>query len=229
MPYVAKAMAEIGDLDGALTLARTLREAWAVQCVPEDHQVLHEEDWRCRARPGRDQNHVGAESMKVKDRTTTRQAMPKIAQAVCDSGDLLFQARMLAMIAHLQAKAGDFAGARQTADSIPTIKRRDFPGPRDGFYDAIKPGVLALIARLQFDTGDKAGASEGLRQAVAMSHAIEAPGQRIVAQIVIAQTTDRVRRPTTMPELSSMKSSHSPSSSPSHCVRAASRCWRKAR
>ena len=130
---------------------------------------------------------LGAESMKVKDRTKTWQAMPKIAQAVRDCGDLLFQARMLAMIAHLQAKAGDFAGARLTSDLIPTIKHRDFPGPRDGFYDAIKPGVLALIAQLQMDIGDKAGASEGLRRAVAMSHAIEAPGERIVAQIAITQ------------------------------------------
>ena len=44
-----------------------------------------------------------------------------------------------------------------------------------------------MNARLQAEAGDKAGASEGLRQAVALSRAIETAGQKIVAQIVIIQ------------------------------------------
>ena len=188
-PYVAQALAEIGDLDGALTLARTLGKHGRYNAFRMIVTSYAEEVY---GGAGLDLGGIkiilGAESMKVKDRTTTRQVMPKIARAVCDSGDALFQARMLATIAHLQAKAGDFAGARQTIDSIPTIKRSEFPGPGDGFYDAIKPGILALIARLEFDTADKAGASTGLRQALALSRAIEAPDQRIVAQIVIART-----------------------------------------
>jgi beta-lactamase regulating signal transducer with metallopeptidase domain/tetratricopeptide (TPR) repeat protein len=185
--YVAEAMAEIGDLDGALALVRTLGKHGQYS----GFQMIIKAHTEEIAGVGLNLDGIpitlGAESMKVKDRATTRQAMLKIAQAVRDSGDALFQARMLAIIAHLQAKAGDFAGARQTADSIPKIKRGDFPGPSDGFYDAIKPGILALMARVQFDAGDKSGASEALRQALAMSRAIDAPGQKIVAQIVITQ------------------------------------------
>ena len=187
-PYVARAMAEIGDLEGALTLARTLGKHGrhsAFRMIVKSY--TEEDNGGVEFDPGGIKIRFGAESMKVMDRTTTRQVMPKIAQAVRDSGPPLFQARMLAMIAHLQAKAGDFSGARQTVDSIPNIKRRDFPGPSDGFYEAVKPGVLALIARLQFDAGNKASASEGLHQAIALSRAIDAPEQKIVAQIVIVQ------------------------------------------
>ena len=188
-PFVAQALAEIGDLDGALTLARTLGKHGQYSAFRMIVTSYAEEVY---GGAGLDLGGIkiilGAESLKVKDRATTRQVMPKIARAVCGSGDALFQTRMLATIAHLQAKADDFVGARQTIDSIPTIKRSEFPGPSDGLYDAIKPGVLALIARLEFDAADKAGASEGLRQALALSRAIEAPDQKIVAQIVIART-----------------------------------------
>jgi tetratricopeptide (TPR) repeat protein len=188
-PYVARALAEIGDLDGALALARTLEKHGRHSAFRMIIKSYTEEDF---GGVGLDMGGIkivlGAESMKVKERTATRQVMPKIARAVRDSGDVLFQARLLATIAHLQAKAGDFAGARQTIDSIPDIKRSHFPGPSDGFYDAIKPGILALVARVQSDAGDKAGASDGLRQAVALSRTIEAPVQKIVAQIVIGRT-----------------------------------------
>ena len=66
------------------------------------------------------------------------------------------------MLAHLQAKAGDFAGATATAESIPTIKRYDYPGPSDGYYDALKPGMLAIVAQFEFAAGEKAAARERL-------------------------------------------------------------------
>ena len=91
------------------------------------------------------------------------------------------------MIASLQANIGDFVGARHTANSIPDIKRAEFPGPSDGFYDAIKPAMLATIAQHLFDAGDKVGPSECLRQAIAQAWAIETADQNVVAQIVIAQ------------------------------------------
>jgi tetratricopeptide (TPR) repeat protein len=91
------------------------------------------------------------------------------------------------MLAHVQAKAGDFVGAIGTAEFIPTIKRKDFPGPSDGFYDAIKPGTLAIIAQLQFEAGEKAGASERLRQAMTLTRAIETADQKVVSQILIVR------------------------------------------
>jgi len=188
MTYVAGARAEIGDLDGALGLAQTLGKYGRSAALEEIVESFAEDDFHgARNDPAGVKILIGAESMKVKDRATTRQAMPKIAQAVRDTGDTLLQARMLSMIANLQVKAGDFAGARQTADSIPNIKRKDFPGPSDGFYDAIKPATLAINAWLQAEAGDKGGASEGLRQAISLSRSVETADQKIVAQIVIVQ------------------------------------------
>jgi hypothetical protein len=92
------------------------------------------------------------------------------------------------MIATLQAEAGDFAGARQSAESIPSLKRTELPGPNAGFYDAIKPATFAIIAELAFDAGDKTGAHDFLRRALALSWAVETSDQRIVAQIVILRT-----------------------------------------
>jgi hypothetical protein len=91
------------------------------------------------------------------------------------------------MIANLQAQAGDFAGARQTAESIPSIKRSSFPGPSDGFYDAIKPATLAMNAQIQAEAGDRAGASEAFHRAIELSRVIETGGEKVVAQIVIIE------------------------------------------
>ncbi len=89
------------------------------------------------------------------------------------------------MLAHLQAMAGKFDDAIRTTESIPAITRRDFPGPSDGFYDAIKPATLAMVAHLQFEGGEKARARERLVQAVSLSRGIETADQRVVSQIVI--------------------------------------------
>jgi len=189
MPYVAQAMADIGDLDGALALVQTLGKHGKPAAVRMIIVSFFAADdfhgaW---LDPGGIKIVIGAEPVKLKDRAATRQAMPKIAQAVRGTGDTLLQVRMLSVIANLQAKAGDFTGARQTADSIPNIKRKDFPGPSDGFYDAIKPATVAINARLQAEAGDKVGASEGLRQAISLSRSVETADQKMVAQIVIAQ------------------------------------------
>ena len=85
---------------------------------------------------------------------------PSSSRLPLQSATRSIQARTLSMLAHLQAKAGDFAGAFGTAKSIPTIKREDFPGPSDGFYDAIKPSTLAIIADLQYQSGEKAAGAE---------------------------------------------------------------------
>jgi tetratricopeptide (TPR) repeat protein len=188
MPYIAQRMAEIGDLDRAINLAKTLGKHGKPPAMRMIVESFAEDDFHG---PWDDPSGIkiviGAHSMKVKDRTATIRAMPKIARAVLEMGHTLLPVRTLSMISNLQAKAGDFAGARQTADSIPNIKRRDFPGPSDGLYDAIKPATLAINAGVQAEAGDKAGASEGLRQALALSRAIETPNQKIVAQIVIVQ------------------------------------------
>ena len=86
-PFVAQALAEIGDLDGAFTLVRTLGKHGRYSAFRMIVESYAEEVY---GGAGLDLGGIiiilGAESMKVKDRITTRQVMPKIARAVCDSG-----------------------------------------------------------------------------------------------------------------------------------------------
>ena len=188
MPSIAQAMVEIGELDESMALLRTLgKRDWGKAVTGIINSLADDNFKGAWYDPGGIKIVIGAEMMKVKNPDTARRALPRIAREVRMSNDRLAQARLLSMIASLQATAGDFAGSRQTADSIPDIKRADFPAPSDGFYDAIKPAILAMIAQHQFDAGRKDGASQCLGQAIALAWAIETADQKIVAQIVITQ------------------------------------------
>jgi beta-lactamase regulating signal transducer with metallopeptidase domain/tetratricopeptide (TPR) repeat protein len=188
LPFVAQAMVEIGDFDRALALVQRLGKHGASAALHRIIESFADDDYHGSwDDAGGIKIVIGADAMKVKDKVATRQAMPKIAQAVREIGDVLLQVRALSMISNLQAQAGDFDGAGQTADSIPNIRRRDFPGPSDGFYDAIKPATLAINARLQYAAGDKAGASQGFRRAIALSRVVETADQKLIAQILITQ------------------------------------------
>ena len=188
LSHLAQSMVEIGDIDRAVALVLTLGKHGKPAALQRIVESFADDDFH----GAWDESSgikivIGGDAMKVKDRIATRQAMPKIAQAVRRMDDKLLQVRTLSMIANLQAQAGDFAGARQTADSIPNIKRADFPGPSDGFYDAIKPATLAINARVQHESGDKPGATEGFRHAIVLSRAVETADQKLIAQIFITQ------------------------------------------
>ena len=188
MPSIAHAMVEIGDLDGSMALLRTLRKSDRQTAISRILESLADDNFKgAWYDPGGIKIVIGAEMMDVKNPAMARQVLPKLAQVVRLSDDRLAQARLLSRIASLQANAGDFAGARQTVDSIPDVKRADFPGPSDGFFDAIKPSILAMIAQHQFAAGDKTGASQCLRRAIALAWAIETVEEKIVAQIVITE------------------------------------------
>jgi beta-lactamase regulating signal transducer with metallopeptidase domain len=188
MATIAQAMVEIGDMDDSMAMLRTVGTREREKAITRIIESLADDNFKgAWADPGGIKIVIGAEMMKVKDLDMARRTLPRLAQVVCMSNDRLAQARLLSKIASLQADASDFTGARQTVDSIPDVKRADFPGPSDGFYDAIKPAILAMIAQHQFEAGDKAGASRCLRQAIALAWAIETADQKIVAQIVIAQ------------------------------------------
>jgi len=188
MPYIAAAMTETGDLDGALKLLELLEKNGQQNAMREIVETLTEDEgggaWLVT---GGIKIMIGADSLKMKDRNSALTALPKIAQAARSLDDPLLQVRTLSTIAHLQAKTGDFAGALQSIDSIPNITRRQFPGPSGGFYDAIKPATLAKVGRLQFEAVNKGGAESAFDRATTLSRAIESADQRIVAQIVIVQ------------------------------------------
>ncbi len=170
MAYIASAMTRMGELDGALELMRGLGTYGKLSALREILGSLADqhfpEDWF-----GPIKITIGAESLQLNDRASARRELPRIVQVVRGIPDPLLQARILSTIAHLQAKAGELAPARQTADAIPDVRRKDFPGPSDGFYDAIKPGTLAIVARLQADAGDRAAATEGMNRAINLASA----------------------------------------------------------
>ena len=132
------------------------------------------------------------------------------------------------MIAHLQAKANDFGGALQTVESIPDITRQQFPGPSDGFYDAIKPATLAKVGRLQFEAVNRGGAASSFSRATTLSRAIKSADQKIVAQIVIIDELFQCGFQEQARALRA-KPSRLQASNPSPCVRAAWRCSARAR
>lgn len=137
---------------------------------------------------------IGNPSLSPKNPAEARLLLPKIAAAARATGDARVQARMLATVALLQARSGDFAVALATAESIPDLKRADFPGPSDGFYDAVKPATFALIGGIMAETGDKA-AADTLARAEVLSRAVEAEDQKLVAQVVIVQQQAASGRP----------------------------------
>lgn len=130
---------------------------------------------------------VGAPEVRAfQDDTAARARLARLVPVVAALEPLKVRARMLARVAHLQAIAGDFAGAVATAESIPPLRRSDDPGPADGFYDAVQPITFALIARRQAPL-DLVGATASFRRAEALARAAEAEDQRLIAQTVIAK------------------------------------------
>ena len=198
---ITRALAETGDIDGALQLARSLDKHGITNAIEKIVASFTED------KPGEAwlpvsgiKITIGAPSRRIQQRDVARIALPKLVKAAIAIDDRLIQARTLSMLAHLQAMSGEFDDAIRTTESIPAIKRQDFPGPSDGFYDAIKPATLAIVAHLQFEGGEKARARERLSQAVSLSRAIETVDQKVISQIVI------IRKLIACDELDSAKS-----------------------
>jgi beta-lactamase regulating signal transducer with metallopeptidase domain/tetratricopeptide (TPR) repeat protein len=186
MPHVASAMAETGDLDGALKLVGALGKTARQTAMRKIIETLTEDDGRRGwLVTGGIKIMIGADSLRMKDKNSALTTLPRIAEAVRSLDDPLTQVRTLSTIAHLQAKASDFGSALQTVESIPDITRQQFSGPSDGFYDAIKPATLAKVGRLQFEAVNRGGAESSFSRATTLSRAIKSADQRIVAQIVI--------------------------------------------
>jgi hypothetical protein len=183
-----KAFAQVGDVDQQLALAQQAMPRARQAVLREILEALANDDHTGNALDfGGIRIQIGGPWLSPKDPTQARIVLPKVAAAARASGDVKAEARTLATIAHLQARAGDFAGALATARSIPALKRSDLPGPSDGFYDAVKPAALAMIAGVQAKAGDRSGAAAMFAEAEGLARVVAAEDQRLVAQIVIAQ------------------------------------------
>ncbi|WP_422924581.1 M56 family metallopeptidase [Singulisphaera sp. PoT] len=189
--YVASELTELGDLDGAIELVRSLPGEDAR--AQGFHKVLRAFADEASNRPmvslGGIKITIGADSLEIKAESVAgaRFGLPKIAEAARKTLGPLDQARFLSALSHLQAKAGDFAGALATAETIPALSRADYPGPSDGFYDAIRPATFALIARLRSQAGEKAEAGVTFERALALTRGVTDDFERIIARIVIAK------------------------------------------
>jgi beta-lactamase regulating signal transducer with metallopeptidase domain len=185
---VVKKLSEAGEIDQALALVREMAPRAQRTALAEILLDLSTDDHRgAWFDPAGIAIKIGEPSAHPKDPASARVILPKIVATAQASGDAKVQARTLAVVAHLQARAGDADGALATARSIPDLKRSDFPGPSDGFYDAIKPVTFALIASAQAEAGDRSAAAAALGQAEALARAVAAEDQKLIAQIVIAQ------------------------------------------
>ncbi len=127
---------------------------------------------------------IGAPATKPKGPAANLRELANHLRALDDAK---VKARSLATVAHLLAKAGEVRAALETAESIPALSRRDFPGPCDGFYESVKPATLALIAGEQAKTGDKAGAAALFDRAEAMIHDINPGDQKLIATLVLTK------------------------------------------
>ena len=185
---LAGSLADLGDLDGAFALVAELSGSAQQSAIGEILDGLATEDRRVVwYDPSGIKIAIGDPSLTPEDPESARVILPKIAGKIRALDDPKVRARTLAVVAHLQARAGDFDGAMATARSIPDLKRSDDPEPIEGYYDAVKPATYALIAGVQAEGGDDAAASATFAQAERLAHAVEAEDQRLIAQIVIAQ------------------------------------------
>ena len=94
LAFVAKSMVEIGDTDDALKLVQSLGKAAKAGALQRIVESFADDDYHGGwSEQGGIKIVIGADAMKVKDKAATRQAMPKIARAVRESGDALVQVR----------------------------------------------------------------------------------------------------------------------------------------
>jgi len=187
MPYVAAAAAETGDLDGALAMAWALEEPGSLAALDHIIEAFATVDEHHAAwfDPGGIKITVGAGLLTPKDPAAARRDLPAVARSVIGHGTPALQSRVLSKVAHLQAKAGDLAGALGTARAIPGVKRK--AGPATGFPEAERPATFAALAALQAGAGDKVGAAETFRRAEALARAVESDLDAVVARLLIAR------------------------------------------
>ena len=185
---IMRSLAEAGEIEQELELAREsmpkAQQAILVEILDGLADDDHTAGWLDF---GGISIKIGTPSLRPKDPARARAVLPKVAAAARASGDV-------------EGAGADAGGHRPppgprrrlsrrlaTARSIPELRRSDFPGPSDGFFDAVKPVALALIAGWQAKAGDPSAAASTLGEAEALARAITAEDQKLIAQIAIAQ------------------------------------------
>ena len=99
-------LAEIGELDGAISLKPAAQHKLLQGILAGLSDDNGNRGW---FDSGGIKITIGGPSLSPKDKTTAREALPKFAALARSSGDAKSQARTLSIVAHLQAGTGDFA------------------------------------------------------------------------------------------------------------------------
>ncbi|AMV38166.1 M56 family metallopeptidase [Planctomyces sp. SH-PL62] len=138
---------------------------------------------------------IGDPGLAPKDGVRARAALSKFAAVAATIEGDAARARTLAVLAHLQARASDLAGALATAEAIPDLRRDGRPEPNDGFHDSIKPATFALIGWRRAQAGDEAGAAAAFARSKDLARAVTHDAERLIAWIVLAGKLEATGRP----------------------------------
>jgi beta-lactamase regulating signal transducer with metallopeptidase domain/tetratricopeptide (TPR) repeat protein len=185
--FFAETTRRVSGVDAAIATAKGFDKASHAHALWKIAESFADESREGEAWSiGRIEVKTGAEPLKIADREAARLGLSKVARGALELDNKLARGRTLALVAHMQAKAGDFAGATQTAESMPDIARKDFPGPVRSHHDAIKPVTLAIVAKLQSQAGEGAAARESFRKALDLARAIVTEDQKLIATAAIA-------------------------------------------
>lgn len=187
MTGVVEGLAKIGDLDGALRLAGSLVSLWKYRAFRKLIEANTKESHDSDDNPMQIRVSTGAENLEAENPEAARRDLPQIAGALKAVGSTPDSVRLLAMIAHLQAKVGDFDGASATAMDIPVFAPDSISERRDAFYHALRPVTLAIIAHLQSQSGQPGPARDIFRRALVLARAKSHPDERILAEIIITR------------------------------------------
>ena len=185
--YLMRSLAECGEVDEAFARLRSLNEAGRSEALDTVLDAFQQQDDDYRfawVDPGGLKILIGAPATKPKG---TAAVLRSLAAGLRTMDDLKAKARSLATVAHLLAKSKESKAAIEAAEAIPALSRRDYAGPSDGFYDAVKPATFARIAEEMAKAGDKAGAAGLFDRAGAMTRAIVPADQKLIALIVLAK------------------------------------------
>ena len=184
--FVARTLVECGDLDSGFDFIQAQpaeRRESAANKILDAFQEYDPKERSGWLDPAGIKILIGAQGTKPKG---SMLGLIGFASRLAMLDDAKVKTRSLAVAATLLAKAGQFPAAIEVLNMIPNLSRRDFPGPADGFYDAVKPAAFAMVAVRMAKAGDKAGAAALLDRSAALANAIKPADEKLIARIVLA-------------------------------------------
>lgn len=177
------------DFDGALARVRSVPPSRRNEAVRRIAGEL------CKVEPvgwydmGGIKITIGDPGLSLKTPAGSRDQLARLVELAQTIEGPWERADTLAMLARLQSQAGDLA-AIQTAESIPVTRQVDFPGPRNGFYDSIKPATFALIAFNFARLDNQAAADATFARSRELAKATADASERIIAENVLARSLE---------------------------------------